>query len=258
MLQVINLYFRHSGEKEDLLRDVNIQAREGEVTVLLGPNGAGKSTLYKCISGLWRDYRGEVRVQDKPVDALSAEKRSKFFSVVPQGQDLSFPYTVREVVVMGRAQYVGVFSTPNREDYDKAEEILELLGIQHLQHKVYLKISGGERQLTLLARALVQEAPVLILDEPTTHLDFKNQISIMRHIKRITLERKLVTLMTLHDPNLASFFADKVFALKRGTILWAGIPNEVLTETNLSELYEIDIKVINHNNLRIIIPGEVK
>lgn len=255
MLQVINLCFRHKAEREDLLRNVNMQAREGEITVLLGPNGAGKSTLFKCITGLWRNYRGEVQVQGKSVDDLSAEKRSRFFSVVPQGQDLSFPYTVREVVVMGRARYVGIFSTPSKEDYDRAEEILDLLGIHHLRHKVYLKISGGERQLTLLARALVQEAPVLILDEPTTYLDFKNQISIMRHIKRITIERKLVTLMTLHDPNLASFFADRVIALKRGTVLCSGTPDEVLTKNNLSELYEIDIEVINHKNLRTIIPG---
>lgn len=256
MLQVTNLYFRHKAEEEDLLKDVNLQAKEGEVTIILGPNGAGKSTLFKCITGLWRNYRGEVKVHGIRVDELSAEKRAQFFSVVSQDQDLSFPYTVREVVVMGRARYVGLFSSPKKNDYDKADEILKLLGIYNLRDKIFLKISGGERQLTLLARALVQEAPVLILDEPTTYLDFKNQILILKHIKRITIERGLVTLMTLHDPNLANLFADKIIAIKNGVILCSGDPGEVITEYYLKNLYDMDIKVLSVDYHKILVPRD--
>ncbi|PMP63083.1 MAG: ABC transporter ATP-binding protein, partial [Caldimicrobium thiodismutans] len=210
MLEVKALSFEHKRQKRRILQDISFVANQGEITTILGPNGAGKTTLFKCITGVWENYQGEILVNNKKIDNLPFTQRARFFSVVPQDHTPPFPYSVFEVVLMGRASYVGLFSLPSKEDHKKVEEVLEMIGISHLKDKPYTQISGGERQLTLIARALVQETPVIILDEPTSHLDFKNQQLILSKIKEITKEKSLITVITLHDPNLASLFSDKV------------------------------------------------
>lgn len=257
MLEVKNLRFKHNSQKNDILKGISLIANPEEITTILGPNGAGKSTLFKCITGIWKNYKGEVRVNEKKIDELSFRKRAKFFSVVPQEHEPPFPYTVFEVVLMGRASYVGLFSSPKKEDYEKAEEALELVGISHLKNFPYTKISGGERQLTLIARALAQEAPVMILDEPTSHLDFKNQSLILSKLKQIVKKRKLVAVITLHDPNLASLFSDKVVIIKRGEVVYTGSPQEVITEEILKKVYEVEVEVIKYNGFNLVIP-EIK
>lgn len=254
MLEVKNLSFRHKGQKKEILKEITFKANSGEITTILGPNGAGKSTLFKCITGVWKNYEGEVFVKGSQVDHLSFEKRAKFFSVVPQDHEPLFPYSVFEVVLMGRASYVGLFSSPSKRDYQKAEETLELVGLYHLKDYPYTKISGGERQLTLIARALAQEAPVIILDEPTSHLDFKNQFLILSKIKQVVKEKGLTAVITLHDPNLASLFSDKIIVIKRGQILHNGNPQEVITEEVLREVYEIGVKIVNHNGINLVFP----
>jgi iron complex transport system ATP-binding protein len=254
MLEVKALSFEHKRQKRRILQDISFVANQGEITTILGPNGAGKTTLFKCITGVWENYQGEILVNNKKIDNLPFTQRARFFSVVPQDHTPPFPYSVFEVVLMGRASYVGLFSLPSKEDHKKVEEVLEMIGISHLKDKPYTQISGGERQLTLIARALVQETPVIILDEPTSHLDFKNQQLILHKIKEITKEKKLVTVVTLHDPNLASLFSDKVVILKEGRVLYDGHPNEVIVKKILKETYGIEIEVIKHNGVNIVFP----
>ncbi|PMP95565.1 MAG: ABC transporter ATP-binding protein [Thermodesulfobacterium geofontis] len=254
MLEIKNLSFKHKGQKEEILKDISFVANQGEITTILGPNGTGKTTLFKCITGVWGNYRGEIIVNKKKVDNLSFTERAKFFSVVPQDHEPPFPYSVFEVVLMGRASYVGIFSSPNKRDYEKVEETLELIGIYHLRDKPYTKISGGERQLTLIARALVQETPVIILDEPTSHLDFKNQQLILSKIKEITKEKSLITVITLHDPNLASLFSDKVVIIKDGKVLHNGHPSEVMNKSILKEVYGVEVEVIKYNGINLVFP----
>ncbi len=254
MLEVKALSFEHKRQKRRILQDISFVANQGEITTILGPNGAGKTTLFKCITGVWENYQGEILVNNKKIDNLPFTQRARFFSVVPQDHTPPFPYSVFEVVLMGRASYVGLFSLPSKEDHKKVEEVLEMIGISHLKDKPYTQISGGERQLTLIARALVQETPVIILDEPTSHLDFKNQQLILSKIKEITKEKKLVTVVTLHDPNLASLFSDKVVILKEGRVLYDGHPNEVIVKKILKETYGIEIEVIKHNGVNIVFP----
>lgn len=258
MLEVRNLKFRHKNQKEEVLKGVSFTANPGEITTILGPNGAGKSTIFKCITGIWKDYKGEILVDKKRIDELPFKRRAKLFSVVPQEHDPPFPYSVFDVVLMGRASYVGIFSSPGKEDYKKVEEALELVGISHLKEIPYTKISGGERQLTLIARALAQDAPVIILDEPTSNLDFRNQFIILSKIKEIIKEKKLIGVITLHDPNLASIFSDKVIIMKEGKIVREGSPKEVLTNEILKKVYEVEVKVINHDGICLVFPAWLK
>lgn len=257
MLEVRDLRFRHKGQKEEVLKGISFVANPGEITTILGPNGAGKSTIFKCITGIWRNYQGDILINQKKIDNSSFRKRARFFSVVPQEHVPPFSYSVFDVVLTGRASYVGLLSSPGKQDYLKAEEVLKLVGIFHIKDVPYTKISGGERQLTLIARALVQEAPVIILDEPISHLDFRNQFLILTKIKKIVKERKLIALMSLHDPNLASIFSDEVVIIKKGKIIHNGDPREVLTEEVLRDVYEVKIKVINYNGVNLVFP-EIK
>ncbi|WP_353684701.1 ABC transporter ATP-binding protein [Thermodesulfovibrio sp. 3907-1M] len=242
MLEVNELFFRHKGESRDVIKGVSFQAKKGQITTILGPNGSGKTTLFKCISGLWKYYRGEVRVNGASVEGLSFRKRARFFSVVPQEHEPPFSYSVFDVVLMGRASYVGVFSSPGKRDYEKVSEALSIVGIEHLKDNPYTKISGGERQLTLIARAIAQGAPVMLLDEPTSHLDFRNQINVLKKIKEIVRERQLTAVMTLHDPNLSGFFSDKVVVINSGAKVAEGKPDDIITEELIKRVYGVDVK----------------
>lgn len=254
MLEVRGIHFRHQRSGSDILKGVDFTVQAGGMTTVLGPNGSGKTTLFRCIIGLWRQQRGEILFGNKDISRISYAERAKIFAVVPQEHEPPFPYSVLDVVLMGRVSHVSMFSSPSKYDYLKAEEAIEIVGINHLKDRPYTKISGGERQLVLIARSLSQEAPVLLLDEPTSHLDFRNQVAVLKKVKEITRARNLTVLMTLHDPNLAMLFSDKVVMLNDGLVVSNGSPQEVITEDNLRSVYRIDVSVINWNGTKIIYP----
>jgi iron complex transport system ATP-binding protein len=254
MLNVKGVYFKHKDQPMDVLKGISFKAEKGGLTTILGPNGSGKTTLFKCISGLWKYYKGEIKVDGIIIDKLSFKKRARLFSFVPQEHEPPFPYSVFDVVLMGRASYIGVFSSPGKKDYEKAEEALKTVGIEHLKNIPYTKISGGERQLTLIARAIAQEAPVMLLDEPTSHLDFKNQINILKKIKEIANMRGITVVMTLHDPNLAGLFSDKVVVINSGSKVAEGLPADIITEELIKRVYDIEIKKADIDGKSIIYP----
>jgi iron complex transport system ATP-binding protein len=254
MLDVKGVYFKHKNQTTDVLKGISFKAEKGGLTTILGPNGSGKTTLFKCISGLWKYYKGEIQVNGIIIDKLSFKKRARLFSVVPQEHEPPFPYSVFDVVLMGRASYIGVFSSPGKKDYEKAEETLKTVGIEHLKNIPYTKISGGERQLTLIARAIAQEAPVMLLDEPTSHLDFRNQINILKKIKEIANMRGMTVVMTLHDPNLAGLFSDKVVVINSGSKVAEGLPKDIITEELIKRVYDIEVKKADIDGKSIIYP----
>ncbi|MEN2994240.1 MAG: ABC transporter ATP-binding protein [Thermodesulfovibrio sp.] len=254
MLSIKDIHFRHKGIQDDILKGISFNAERGSITTILGPNGSGKTTLFKCISGVWKYYRGEILFNGKTIDRISFRKRAKIFSMVPQEHEPPFPYSVFDVVLMGRASYVGIFSSPGKRDYEMVEEALKTVGIEHLQNTPYTKISGGERQLTLIARALAQDAPVMLLDEPTSHLDFRNQINVLKKIKEIAQKKNLVVLMTLHDPNLAGLFSDKVIVINSGAKIAEGIPDEIITEDLIRSVYHVEVIKSKINGHSIISP----
>jgi iron complex transport system ATP-binding protein len=254
MLEVKGIHFRHQHLEEDVLKGVEFNAVGGEITTLLGPNGSGKTTVFKCIAGLWKPQRGEILFNKKDISNLPYEKRAKMLAIVPQEHEPPFPYSVLDAVLMGRVSHVSLFSSPSKYDYFKAEEAIESVGISHLKEKAYTRVSGGERQLVLIARALAQEAPVMLLDEPTSHLDFRNQVIVLNKIKEIARYKGLIVLMTLHDPNLAMLFSDKVVMMNNGHVISKGFPQEVITEDNLKSVYMIDVSVINWCGKKFICP----
>jgi len=254
MLEVKGIHFRHQHLEEDVLKGVEFDAVGGEITTLLGPNGSGKTTVFKCIAGLWKPQRGEILFNKKDISNLPYEKRAKMLAIVPQEHEPPFPYSVLDAVLMGRVSHVSLFSSPSKYDYFKAEEAIESVGISHLKEKAYTRVSGGERQLVLIARALAQEAPVMLLDEPTSHLDFRNQVIVLNKIKEIARYKGLIVLMTLHDPNLAMLFSDKVVMMNNGHVISKGFPQEVITEDNLKSVYMIDVSVINWCGKKFICP----
>ncbi len=254
MLEVRGIHFRHQRNGLDILKGVDFRVGAGGMTTVLGPNGSGKTTLFRCITGLWKQQRGEILFENKDISRISHAERAKIFAVVPQEHEPPFPYSVLDVVLMGRVSHVGLFSSPSKHDHLKAEESIEIVGINHLKDRPYTKISGGERQLVLIARALSQEAPILLLDEPTSHLDFRNQVIVLNKVREMVRQRGLTVLMTLHDPNLAMLFSDKVVMLNDGHVVSNGSPQEVITEDNLKSVYKIDVSVINWKGTKIIYP----
>jgi iron complex transport system ATP-binding protein len=254
MISVKNVSYRHPHAYSAVLNGVSFDAKSGMLTAILGPNGSGKTTLFKCISGSWTPQRGDVVFQGRSIKGSPSKKIAQIISVVPQEHEPPFPYSVLEAVTMGRAAHLGMFSTPSRKDYFKSSEAIEQVGIGHLKNRPYTEISGGERQLVLIARALAQEAPVMLLDEPTTHLDFKNQVLVLSKVKEIARLKSVAALMTIHDPNLVTLFSDRVVMINNGCVVAQGTPHEVITEENLSSLYGIAVVVQKVNGLKVVMP----
>lgn len=254
MIRVEGLSFRHAHATNPVVEDVSFSVANGRIAVLLGPNGSGKTTLFKCIAGLWKPCNGKVLLDGRDTARLPFRERALLLALVPQEHTPPFPYTVLEAVIMGRAPHVGLYASPSAEDEDKARAALETVGVADLARRPYTRISGGERQLTLIARALAQEAPILLLDEPTSHLDFRNQHAVLSMVRRVAEEKGLTVLMTLHDPNLAGHFAHQVVLLKQGVVAAEGTPDEVLTEGHLEHLYGIGIGIMADAERRLIYP----
>lgn len=254
MLSVENIRFRHGRGSKDVLKGVSFAAPEGGMAAILGPNGSGKTTLFKCIAGLWQPRQGAIRHGGRDMARLSYTQRARLVAVVPQEHDPPFPYTVADMVLMGRASHVSMFAAPSAGDIEAAEAAIDRVGIGSLRARPYTKISGGERQLVLIARALAQETPLLLLDEPTSHIDFRNQIMVLGKVREIVRQKGLTVLMTLHDPNLAMQFSDHVVMIAEGAVLAQGPPAEVLTAENLKRMYFLDVAVIRHNGTHIIHP----
>jgi iron complex transport system ATP-binding protein len=254
MLEIKDIHFKHRLPDPEVLRGVSFRVEGGHMTTLLGPNGSGKTTLFKCIAGLWQHHEGTITCNGSDITSLSPEQRAQILAVVPQEHEPPFPYSVFDAVLMGRASHVSLFSSPSPRDYEETEKAIETLGLSHLKERPYTKLSGGERQLVLIARALAQEAPLLLLDEPTSHLDFRNQIVILNKVREIVRQKGLTALMTLHDPNLAMQFSDTVVMINGGHIISQGMPQTVLTGDNLKKMYGIDVSVISYNGTKVICP----
>ncbi len=256
MLIIKKLYFSHN--KATILKGISFRALRGEITTILGPNGSGKTTLFKCIAGIWKPIKGNIVWDGKKINDLSLKERARIFSIVPQDHRPSFSYSVLDVVITGRVSYLSRFSSPKDSDYQIAKNSLKKLGIYHLKNRSYTKISGGERQLVLIARALTQNSPIMLLDEPISHLDFNNQIKILRLIKKLSRERNISIVMSLHDPNLAMNFSDRVIIIKNGVKLKEGHPDRVITEETIREIYGVDVIILSFYGKKAIIPMEGK
>jgi iron complex transport system ATP-binding protein len=221
---------------------VSLSLAEGEVLALLGANGAGKTTLFKTMLGLLPVKAGEVTLDGKPLSAGSRRERALRIAYVPQAHAAPFPFTVRDVVLMGRAAHLRAFAMPGERDRAIADAALESLGITGLADTPCTEISGGERQLALIARALAQQARIIVMDEPTANLDYGNQMRLLAHIRTLA-GKGLAIVLSTHNPDHALQVADRVALLKDGTLMALGAPAETLTPQRLKDIYGIDVVI---------------
>jgi iron complex transport system ATP-binding protein len=241
MLTAENISFGYT-PGSDLIHNLSFSISEGDIACLLGPNGAGKTTLLRCMLGISKINQGTIKLQGRPISGLSAAELSRHMAYVPQSATSVFPYRVLEMVVMGRNPHLGFAAVPSKQDLNIAAEALAQLGIAHLAGRGFGEISGGERQLTLIARALTQQVGLLIMDEPTSSLDYGNQVRILKIIDKLA-KCGYTIIMTSHFPNHAFLTCNKVMMMKHGKITVMGDPEEVVTENSLSELYDTSVKI---------------
>ncbi len=254
MIEVRDLTFFHPGSKNPVLRGITFRVNAGEITTVLGPNGSGKTTLFQCMLGIWKEHEGGVFLDGMPAKEMDRREVARKVAAVPQEHDPPFPYSVFDVVLMGRAAHVGLLCSPSRKDRERTKEALDTMGITHLADRPYTRISGGERQMVLIARCLAQEAPVFLMDEPTAHLDFRNQIMVLMKTRAIVRRNRLAAVLNLHDPNLAILFSDRVLLLNEGRLVAEGEPRAVITKENIRAVYQLEVDFLSHGQLEMICP----
>jgi iron complex transport system ATP-binding protein len=222
---------------------VDFAVSGGEVLCILGPNGGGKTTLIRTLLGLLPSHSGKVLLGERPMQELSRSEVARTVGYVPQAHVGAFAYSVRSMVLMGRTAHLGLFSTPSSRDQEAALRAIDTLGIGALADRAFTEISGGERQLALIARALAQEPQVLVMDEPTSSLDFGNQVRVLGHVRGLAAQGMAV-LMSSHQPDHALQCADRALLLGEGRALELGAPADVVTPASLKRLYGVDVRVV--------------
>ena len=256
MIEVKDLCFSY-GDHE-VLRDMSFTIPEKRLVAVLGVNGAGKSTLFKCMLGLLKGYTGSILLDDRDIRSLSRSERASKIGYVPQNEKQIYNYTVTETVLMGMAHTIHPISAPKKEHLDKAEEVMERMGIAHLASRGINEISGGERQLALLARVIAQDSEILIMDEPTANLDYGHQHQVMMMIKHLA-EQGYTILLSTHNPEHAVMYATDVMALKDRRLLVSGKNEDVMTDELIDELYGLPVRIADNpyseSGGRVCIPG---
>lgn len=238
---------------------LNLEVQRAEVLCILGANGCGKTTLLRCLNGNMPLKKGHVYLGTVDITSLQVDAVARKVGFVFQEHHAPFPFSVLEVVRMGRAPHLRLFAMPSHHDTEIAREKLDLVGMYHLKDKPYTQISGGERQLVLIARTLAQEPVVILMDEPTSHLDFRNQTMVLQIINKLA-DKGLAILMTSHLPNHALLFSSRVALMKNGNFLAVGKPTDVMTEESLREIYGMEVRMVtvddpdNQGTVKLVFP----
>ena len=229
-----------SYRQNEVLKNLTFSVPRGRVVGVLGANGAGKSTLFKLILGVLPLKRGEIKINGLSVKTLSSRERAKQMAYIPQTQRGTFQFTVEEMVLMGTTASFSMFAQPGKRERIKAIEAMKLLQIESFANRLYDQLSGGEQQLVLIARAVAQDAPILIMDEPTASLDYGNQIRVLEEIRQLA-NRGYLVLISTHNPQHIFLYADDVLLIEGGSAIAFGKPQDVLSESLLSHVYRVPI-----------------
>ena len=252
-MDVKNLSFAY--DEHEVLRGVSFHVEYGEFLSVLGPNGVGKSTLFRCMLGLLAPSAGEVLVSGQAVARMDARQLAHEIAYIPQSHNPVFNFSVYDMVLMGTTAQTGSFASPGKRQRSLANKALDRLGIFHLADRGYGSISGGERQLVLIARAIAQEAKILVMDEPSANLDFGNRLRVMRTVRDLTRDGYAV-IQSTHDPDQAYMYSDKILALHGGQVAAFGTPAETINAPLISALYNVDVEVcsMRGDEVRVCIP----
>jgi iron complex transport system ATP-binding protein len=248
MLNIKNLFVSYN--KREILHDVSFDVKNGEVLALIGPNGAGKSTLIRAISGVI-ESRGEIQTDGKNFNAMDSMQRARYVAVVPQAISLPPAFSVWETVLMGRTPYLGFLGNASKHDEELVRDSLRRVNALNFSERRVGELSGGEQQRILLARALCQSTPILLLDEPTSHLDLQYQVSLLELVRDLAKENNLAVLVAMHDLNLAARYADRVALMVAGKMMAIGTPKEVLQPELIAHAYCLPVQVVKHPFLDI-------
>ena len=243
LLSFHQVRFGYNRNTSPVVDGLDLSLKEGRITAILGPNGAGKTTLLYLALGWLKPWAGMIGLSGKPIVSFSRKELGQQIALIPQSEHIPFEYTVLEYVLLGRAPYLPPLGMPSQADEKIAYEALEKVGIASLFDHSVLGISGGERQLVLAARALAQEPRLLLLDEPTSHLDLSNKYRLTQILKGLQ-ESGTTILMTTHEPDLALAMSDEAILMEKGCVLIAGPTSEVASGENLSRIYRVPVKII--------------
>lgn len=253
IISLRDIRFQYNGSGKPVLDHLTLDVPSGSVTAILGPNGSGKTTLLLIMLGMLVPQEGDVHFEGKPSSGFSRATLSRLIGLVPQGERIAFNFTVSEYVMMGRAPHLGTLSTPSREDEEIVHQALEQAGLTALRHRVITALSSGERQLVTIARSLAQQPQVLLLDEPTTHLDLHNRSKVL-DLLRILNQNGTTLIITTHDPNAAVSLANHIIMMRDGCLVSAGDVSDVLTAANLSETYGLPVQMTHVDGRPVILP----
>ncbi len=257
LLEVQNLSF-HFGTRA-VLQGVNFGVRRGESLAIVGPNGAGKSTLLKCLGRLLEGSSHSIRLEGKPLEFYRRKDLARWMSYVPQAEGRGAPFTVREFILMGRYPHLSPFSLIGARDREAVERALEWTGTRAFSDRPLDSLSGGERQKVLIAAALAQEARILLLDEPTTFLDYKHQSEIESILWKVKRDRGATLLLVTHDINTASLLGDRILALRAGEVVFLGSPEEAMQGEVLKDIFGKSFLFATHpeTGLPVVVPERV-
>lgn len=254
-ITVENLSYHYDDHKW-ALQDISFKVEPGEIFALFGPNSCGKTTLLRCISSLLKPKTGIIRVDGLNLAGMPAVKQARRVAVVHQIHQSTFPYNVETMVLMGRTPHLGFLGTPDSAALTVARKSINDMGIGHLADRYINTLSGGERQLVLIARSLAQETGVLLLDEPTTYLDFRNQNQVLQQVRSLVEKRDLAVIITLHDPNLVIQHAHRVLLLQEGKVVGIGAPREKLRRETLEEIYHLPVEEVTSGDHFFLVPRD--
>lgn len=255
----MNLKVEHldfSFGKHQILKNVSFETQSGEFLSILGPNGVGKSTLFRCILNLLHPSSGSITVDGRSVDEMTAQELAQCIAYIPQFHSPTFNYSVLDMVLMGTASQLRTWGAPGKAQIEIARNALARMKIEHLAEHPYGFCSGGEKQLCLIARAIAQQAKILVMDEPSASLDFGNRIRVMQTVRSLVADGYAVV-QTTHDPEQAFMYSDKILALHDGQVLAWGTPQAVMNNDLMSKLYGIDVEIhsLHSDAIRVCVPA---
>jgi iron complex transport system ATP-binding protein len=243
MISLQSIQFHYDPGKT-ILNDLSLSVEKGSITAILGPNGTGKTSLLHTVLGLLAPQSGEILIAGKNIHTYKRSELSQVIALVPQSEVVPFNFSVIEYVLLGRTPQLGFLDMPSTADVDLVRETLRLLEIYHLEQRSVTELSGGEQQMVVLARALVQQPLVLLLDEPTSHLDLSNKGRLLKILQTLAI-RGVTIVFSTHDPDAAAMIADHVILLKAGAVLDAGLISQVLTSEKLTDTYGTEVQVLS-------------
>lgn len=234
-VNVINLSYSYG--TRPVLKNLTFSVPKGDFFIIIGPNGSGKTTLMKVISGILKPQKGRLEILNRSINHYNLKALARTIAFVPQMVTVDFPFTVIEMVLMGRSPYLGMLGLEHEKDLEIAKQAIAFTGVEHLTHRKLDQLSGGEQQRVFIARAISQEPDVILLDEPTASLDLAHQVRVMDLMEKLKAEKGVTVVMVSHDVNLAAMYGDQLLLLSNGQVVCQGLPDEVLTFKTLEEVY---------------------